>query len=236
MFVSSSAPLPTNSLAVGPPEIDMAARARDFMASRTGRERVYANTPTAASLWREGHGLAVDANQILQQSETSRQSILIGLELPQLLQDAMLMQEATLAQIQASAPVVTSLNASAATVSPGTTLETSQNGLMPAPAPVQTTGQLWGSGKLPQTGPGQRGIMGVTRGPVKHGHTNLQDLGPGCPASLVVGSPRGGYGPDWGDASASPEGAESPGLNPWIVIGAALAAIGIAGLAGKGRR
>jgi len=101
----------------------MAARARDFMASRTGRETVYANTPTAASLWREGHGLAVDASQILEQSETSRQSILIGLELPQPLQDAMLMQEATLAQIQASAPVVSSLNASAATVSPGTTLE-----------------------------------------------------------------------------------------------------------------
>src|SRR5208283_577023 len=139
-YLSSSAPLPQNSLM--PPPADQAAASnarllRDFLQSRHGRERLYSTIPTAASLWNLGPGLAVDANQMLGQSESARESVLIGLGLPQSL------QEPTLDEIAAAAPVVVSLNASDTTGG----LDATQTGLMPSPAPVQTYGGLWASAK-----------------------------------------------------------------------------------------
>jgi hypothetical protein len=182
-YVSSSSPLPTNSLVPGPPAIDEYKRYVDFMASRTGRERVYANMPTAASLWHLGPGLAVDASQRIGQSETARQAVLTGLGAPQPT------EELTLQQIQAGAPVVSSLNGS-----PGSNagLDTTTQGLMPAPAPVQTVGGLWASAKLPGggTGKGQRGRVSMHRG--GNGHSQIRStpaLGPACRALPATFTP-----------------------------------------------
>ena len=197
-FVSPSAPLPVNSGSPAPAVIDTAMVARIANASRTGRERVYANIPTAASFWDLGPGLAVDASQILPQSEQSRQAVLIGLS-PE---TVYISDEATLEKIQASAPVVSSL-----TGSPGDTggASTSESGLMPAPAPHQTFGHLWASAKLPGggTGYGQRGVIAnvVTR-PARGHFTATPALGPGCSLAYLKGS---GFArppaPPWGGAS-----------------------------------
>ena len=234
-YVSSSAPLPTNSLTPGPPVIDMQRIAKDFFDSRTGRERVYANIPTAASLWNLGHALAKDAENILNQSEQSREAVLIGVQ-PQEFQADQLGQTLTLEQIQASAPLVSSLNGAP---SSGAGLGASGSALMPVAAPDVTFG-VYGSTKG-NTGRGQRGVTGVVS---RRTHRqfpqrwNNQDLGPGCPAGGRSGSPQGAYGPDWGNASAVPPSASvlNSGVSSWMLVGAAFAAIGIASFAGKKRR
>ena|SRR5579872_2128820 len=81
-YFSSNAPLPQNSLDP-PPAWEVAqANARLYanaQASRTGRERVYADLPDVESFWGEGPGLAKDASQIIPASELARQSVLNGL-------------------------------------------------------------------------------------------------------------------------------------------------------------
>lgn len=185
-YMSSSAPLPQNSL-MPPPAAKVAASnariARDFLASRTGRERVYSTLPTAASFWGMGPGLAVDANQMIGQSETARQSVLIGLGLPANL------EEPTLDQITTAAPTVVSLNA------PDTTggIDQSQTGLMPAAAPSQTYGGLWASPKNADRGRGQRAVVSVVTRQgrdVRSGPLNLNAVGPGCPALSVRMAPQ----------------------------------------------
>jgi hypothetical protein len=124
-YVSSTAPLPQNSL--DPPSQSEQAASyhrlfRDHQASRTGRERVYANIPTAEQLYPVSLGLAVNAAGILNASENGRESILIGVSgLPSI------SQPETLAQVQAAAPVVVPMDSSlglpGATVMPATVSE-----------------------------------------------------------------------------------------------------------------
>ena len=231
-YVSSSAALPPNSAVAGPPVIDTAAVDAIFNASRTGRERVYANCPTAASLWDLGSGLAVDASQILGQSEQSRQAVLIGLAPA----ESALSAEPTLAEILASAPVVSSLNGSPGDVGGASP----ESGVMPAPAPHMTYGGLWASAKLPggRTGAGQLGVTTVvTTRPSKRNIKPTPNLGPGCtlPYTRFGGAPRPGA-PPWGDASLAWEpGPAGAGVSGWWWLIAA--GVGVALLAKKrGRR
>lgn len=254
-YVSSSAPLPTNSLTPQSGPINTDELARDAEISRSGRERVYANMPTAASFYCENPGLAVDANQRIGESEQSRQAILTGIGVP----NAML-PEPTLAQIQASAPRVSSLNGSPTS---GAGLDSSQAGLMPAPAPQEVLPGIFGSAKLPGggTGQGQRGVLGQLR----HGamRRNQSNLGPGCdrfpespnrmlldhpvppnaanplwPAPVVQMRSDGvnGYSPDWGGAFASgdsgagqPVAADNSTVWLWLLAGGALLGIAASG-------
>lgn len=232
-YVSSSAPLPTNSLTPGPSAVDMAQRWRDFQASQEGRERVYANIPTAASLWDVAPGLAVDASQILGQSEQARQSVLTGLELPTALQDAYSRQEQTLAEIQAQAPVVSSLNGNPS-VPAG--LDTTQASVVPAPAPQKTVGGLYGSAKLPSssTGKSQSEVTGLvtSRTNRKYPQVSPHDLGPGCMRGPLPQFASGSFGPDWGQSASLPSG-ERPEASSWIIVAAGAAAIFAAGFLGK---
>jgi len=177
-YMSSSAPLPQNSLMPPPADEVRASNARilqSFLASRTGRERLYANIPTAAELWEVSPGLAVDANQRLGESEYARQSILVGLGLPSDLSGA------SLAQVRSNAPQVVSLNG-AVTTAGG--LDTTQNGLMPAPAPVPTVGGLWASKQLPNestktwysTESKKRNLQGMA----SPQNVSFDNVGPGC--------------------------------------------------------
>ena len=178
MYVTSTDPLPQNSgMAVprGPLVASDARRGRAWLASRHGRERVYSTLPAAVELWAVSPGLAVDANQILGQSELARQSVLIGVGLPQPVgNDAAVSLPA--------APVVFSLNGSS-TGSTSTTLATTQNGTMPAPAPVQGAFGLWQSKR-------QNGASG------KHLTTpeSVQRPGRGFQGPQVIQSPNVGPG------------------------------------------
>ena len=194
-YMPSSAPLPQNSLMPPPQGQVNASNARlmrDFMASRTGRERVYSTIPTAASFFKEvSPALAVDAAQMLGQSESARQSVLIGLGLPSNLQDP------SLDQIVAAAPANVSLNA------PSTTggLDQTQSGSMPAAAPVQVIPGLWSSQVIPGlwsspnqngNGKGQRGVTGIGSRlqiggrPSKSENQSQFDSGPGCAPPLAL--------------------------------------------------
>ena len=186
-YLSSSAPLPQNSL-MPPPQAKVDASnarlMRDFMASRTGRQRLYSTIPTAASFFTEiTPGLAVDAAQMIGQSESARQSVLIGLGLPANL------QEPTLDQIVAAAPVNVSMNAPSTTGGPGQT----QTGTMPATAPVEVYPGLWGN--LPKPTPkrprGTTGVGGSYRSLGSSPSNGSQiDYGPGCQASMPPPTPR----------------------------------------------
>jgi hypothetical protein len=231
-YVSSSAPLPTNSLVPGPPVIDMQRVGANFQASREGRERVYANIPTAASIWNLGPGLAKDAQNILDQSEQARQAVLIGMELPQPLSDALIGQEISLAQIQASAPVVVSINGAPGG---GVGLDSSGAALMPAAAPQMVAG-VYGSAKA-DTGKGERGVVSRVSRRLHRPSTERwsgRDLGPGCAYGGGSSDSPPVAGPDWGDATAAPM-ASGGGVGPWAMVGFAFAAIGLASLV-KGRR
>ena len=190
MYVSPSEPLPQNSLMPLPTAVVNAANARklrDFWQSRTGRERVYSTIPTAESLWPISPALAVDAKQRLGQSESARQSVLIGLGLPNTLPDA------SLIEVQNAAPTVVSLNA------PTTTggLDSTQTGMMPSPAPIPTIGNLWGSAKRTggNTGNGQRGVTGLLTRNLVGGASGAgkwqgsADLGPGCSPPIPMPTP-----------------------------------------------
>lgn len=81
-YLSSNAPLPQNSLNSPPAWKVAEANARlyeNFMASRTGRERVYADLPGADSFWALGAGTAKDASVQIGASELARRSVLNGL-------------------------------------------------------------------------------------------------------------------------------------------------------------
>lgn len=187
-YVDASAPLPQNSaMPVPRAELEASDRRRmaAFMASRTGRERVYANLPTAAELWNVSHGLAADANQIIGQSEVSRQSVLIGMGLPYDLSDA---ATDSIDMVAAAAPVVVSLNGDNAVGSGAT-----QNGTMPAAAPVwDPSVGLYREG--PKTGANKRrnthfevkqqlAEMGIAQ------VSSTQSIGPGCRAVSAI--PKG---------------------------------------------
>lgn len=216
-FVSPSSPLPYNSAVPGPPVIDTDYVNMVANASRTGRERVYANVPTAASLFHLGGGLAVDANQILQQSEQSRQAVLIGLAPA----TSYLADDASLAEIQANAPVVSSLQGS-----PGDVATFSgESGLMPAPAPHLTYGGIWASPKLPGggTGSGQLGVNTIVTRPSKHFLKTTDKLGPGCTLTFTKGAGLRPPAPPWGDAGMlqmPTSGAMSGGGMVWLGLGA----------------
>lgn len=174
-YVSSSAPLPQNSLMPPPADEVAASNARilaNFEASRTGRERVYATLPTAAELWDVSSGLAVDANQRLGESEYARQSVLIGMGLPAELAGG------SLAEIQANAPQIVSLNGD----NSGGGLANTQNGTMPAPAPVQTIGNLWWSEQQwgNESTEHHRTVKQQLRGMLGTQVLPLHDIGPGC--------------------------------------------------------
>lgn len=132
-YLSSFAPLPQNSLDPVPPDKAAAwyqARMRDFMFSRTGRERVYSNIPTAESFFDQWPGLAVDAAQIIPQSETARESLLYGLSYSDSESDTL-----------SAAPVFTSLNGDPLSQDLGTSTDL----LVPNAAPVQLPNGLWDS-------------------------------------------------------------------------------------------
>ena len=181
-----------------------------------------------------GPGLAVDANQLLGQSEEARESVLTGLDIPPSLQP-----DPTLAEIQASAPIVSSLNGSPGS---GAGLDSSQNSVMPLPAPALVYGGLYASAKVPGSQNGQRGVSSLVtpRGQKQRRilSNSNQDLGPGACAGGGSSLPRGAYGPDWGQSSGSslPGSGDSVSASWWLV-GAALAGIGLVGFFGKkGRR
>lgn len=218
-FLPSSAPLPPNSVVPPGPVIDTAAVNREFMNSRVGRERVYANLPTAASLWCVSPGTAVDAAQIIPQSELSRQAVLIGFSVPDSLSD-----QTTLEQILANAPVVSSLN--------GTPQDTGsaswQSGNMPAPAPVLTIGDLWASGPLPPGTVSDYQQAGTTLTRPRSGKAaSTPVLGPACSFAAGVGRGMAGYAPQWGDASLSYQPQPNNQAAGWLWLGIA----GLVGLA-----
>ena len=185
-YLNSSAPLPQNALDPPPAAAVAAANRRifaTFLHSRLGRERVYATLPTAVSLWAVAPGLAVHAAQIIPQSEANREALLTGMALPSGL------AEPTLEELQAAAPTVVPLESSSG-------LDMTQQGLMPAPAPVPIIGGLWWSAQPPAGVQGQRGgyrAMKSGAGDVVWALERAQkspaaNAGPGCtfPPSLPV--------------------------------------------------
>ena len=210
-YLASSAPLPQNSLM--PPSADEVNRSnarllRDFMESRTGRERLYSTLPTPDQFWSEGPGLAVDANKIIGDSESARESILIGLGLPTNL------EQAALSDIAAAAPTVVSLNAPTTTSG----LSTTQSGLMPAAAPVPSVGKLWSApGASAGTGNRHTGRTGVKSSLRLGGGADLwdgNDPGPGCSASILVQAFPLPTIPAPAPAANPPAPASQPALRP----------------------
>ena len=225
-YFSSDAPLPQNSLDPPPAWKAAASDARKaffFNASRTGRERVYADLPSLDSFFQETPGLAVDAAQIVPASELARQSVLNGL-VPLGTQDNATALGATSPSGQpifGAPPVVLSLNA------PGGQTTASQDyfsstPIMPVAAPV----------------PSQYGFMDAPSANVPAKRKHLQTSEPG--ASLPCPPKRGfaGYAPPWSDAYAMVEGncpaaAGSTGF-PWVML--AIFAGGLIGLSYAGKK
>jgi len=176
--------------------------------SRTGRERVYANTPTAASLYALCPGLAVNANGVLQASELARQMVLNGIAPPQDMGAAdsvsntgvypELYAGGATGQAALESPTVIPLNAvGPVSLSPAVPLYPT----MPAAAPTQVGNLL-----LESPPPPMAGRMKAPRSYSPKG-------GPGCGLS--------GFAPAWGDAYALPAaplpGAGNVGL--WALAG-----------------
>ena len=227
-YLSSSAPLPQNSQ--DPPPAAEVARSnarllRNFNISREGRDRVYANVPTAASLWKLGPGLAADADYILKASETGRESVLIGVS-PDT--SAVSAGSPTLAQIQAGAPQVVSLNASTTPLALTTAAV-----VMPPAAPATVAGVYQGAG-------GQGLQLHPAPNPLTQIMAGLQKLvasGGGCrqPSSTVELGPGcgfSGYAPTWGSAqmamAAGNAGCGGASSGAWLYVGLAAAALGLA--------
>lgn len=250
-YVSSSAPLPQNST-MAPPAAEAAASQRrlwqDFEASRRGRERVYANLPTAADLYALSPGLAVDAQRILTQSETARQSVLNGLGLP-----ASLLPVA----IVVSAPTVVSLNAGEAvdgTMAPENVplstmpLAVGESALgLWQPANSQTTAAAGtnpefssyrtGTSIVMRQNVGERGSQNMTTSPASNfgGNSHNAEVVTGnCRNSSSTFGSGGGIAPAWGDAGGVPS--RSPGSRaaaPLAVAAVAMGAVFLIGLFGK---
>ncbi len=209
-YLSSSAPIPQNST-MPPPAWEgpalLARLQRNAEYSRTGRERVYANMPTAASLWALCPGLAVDANGVIQASELARQMVLNGIAPPQDMQAAStsntgvypdLYAGGATGQASLESPTVIPLNAAGPVSSaPATPLYPT----IPAAAPTQVGNLLIESPPAP---------MG---GRMKTARSYSPKGGPGCGLS--------GFAPAWGDAYALPAaplpGAGNVGL--WALAG-----------------
>ena len=137
MFLPNTAGLPQNSLDP-PTAAEVAAANRrlydNFQASRTGRERVYADLPAVETMWDEAPGLAKDASYIIPASELARRSVLNGLT-----PTADYTNSGT--ALSSSAPVIYSLNAPAtsqniATSSIPSSAVSPQQTVMPAVAPI----------------------------------------------------------------------------------------------------
>lgn len=208
-YVSPSSPLPMNSQAPYP-EWEMAAsEARlqeDRRISRTGRERVYANTPSAASLWNLSPGLAADANYILVASEKARESVLMGMGPVSV--DPLLMDPSNTALLAAedttvSVPVVISLNGNPET-SP-TALTTSEGVTMPAGAPQQIAGIWQGGTPKPEV---------MTR--LKQLAGRVSDLGP-TRCGLEPREPVQGAIPAWGGVNMPTDNGVG---SFWLLLGA----------------
>lgn len=200
-FLPTNAPLPQNSLDPPPAWEVAASNARlyqNFMASRTGRERVYANMPGVESFWAEGPGLAKDASYIIPASELARQSVLNGLT-PLNNSPAVSPQGLP---ISASPPQVLSLNAPA-------TSATIQTTTTPSIAVYPTTSTM------PQGAP----IPSV------YGYMNpgwTPDAG-----AYLSSDGMGQFSPPWSDAfnSVPPPVAAAPDPNiPWYILGIILLA------------
>lgn len=235
MYVSSSAPLPQNSASAPVPDEGMAARRlRDFMFSRLGRQRMYANLPTAESLAYLGLGLAADASQMIAASEGARQAILIGVgnssspsPLSTVVED--------LQQMIANAPTVISLNGSTAVAPAGgvsSPVTSIQTGLVNSAVMVPT---------MPQRAPVPLGGVYMNpaqpKGPVqpKQSLTRARLAPPGCGPS--------GYPPPWADAYVSGPQSQTSSYggalgwmqrNPLVAMGLALA--GLLALTAKPRQ
>lgn len=224
MFLPNNASLPQNSLNPPTAQEIQATNARlyqNFMASRTGRERVYSTLPTVESFWGEGAGLAKDASEIIPGSELARRSVLNGLSpLNGHSNAAATAATVTGTPVLATAPTVLSLNAPSHSLTMPTSsvpsnLVSPTQTIMPAAAPV----------------PGPYGYMNPPAIP------SMAALP--APASVqndgMVQSSCGlsGYAPPWSDAFATavaPQPATDPNM-PFYVLGAILlAAFGLSQL------
>ena len=224
MFLPNNASLPQNSL--NPPtaqeiQATNARLYRNFMASRTGRERVYSTLPTVESFWAEGPGLAVDANQIIPGSELARRSVLNGLSpLNGNSNAAATAATVTGTPVLATAPTVLSLNAPTNSLTMPTSNTPSAlvyptSTIMPEAAPI----------------PGPYGYMNPPQG--------MQTPSLPAPASVqndgTVQSSCGlsGYAPPWSDAFATavaPQPTSDPNM-PFFILGMVfLAAFGLSQL------
>ena len=224
-YFSSDAPLPQNSLDPPPAWKVAASNTRLYQnaqASRTGRERVYADLPDVESFLSEGAGLTVDAAYIIPASELARRSVLNGLS--PLGADS----NATAAgatsptgqPIYGQAPQVFSLNAPSAQAIGASPATSSQS--MPQAAPVPT----------------QYGYFKAAEGPalpVRKFPTVIQ------PGGELACQQRGvsGYAPPWSDAFAivagkCPSGSGGNKAMPWVVL--AILGAGLVGLTQAGKR
>ena len=235
-YMSSLAPLPQNGLDPLPAAEVAASNRRileNFRFSREGRERVYANLPTAESLYAEFPGLAVNAGRIIPQSELGRESVLNGLTYP------------AESPADLGGPEVVSLNAGSSH-----DMTTSGNTVIPNGAPTQLQNGLWFS-EQNDFSTSSHGMTTSKRPKFGASRSNQSFCknGPGCPPILPENSasavsypappgapnpvgpeplrlPRGiaGYGPQWGQVEVMP-GLVAPRVSSsawlWILGGAA---------------
>lgn len=232
-YFSSSAPLPQNSLM--PPPAGEAARsnarvARNAQFSSEGRERFYANMPTAESLASLGLGLPVSADENITASETARQAILIGVGTPD--------PTATLADTLGA--IVGQLDSDVQTIINSAPVNLALNGTQGVPPSASTSSTVSPSGlvtttpTMPQAAPVPFGGVYLDPAPairpkIVFAKIRARDPGGSCSINLPAG--RGGNSPAWGDAAVS-GGVSGGGL---ILAGILAGAVLLLGKAGRGR-
>lgn len=228
-YYLSTDPIPQNSLMPPPAAEGQAADARRlaiFMDSRTGRERVYANLPTAQDLGQISLPLAVNAQGMISASEVARQTVLNGVGE----QDSggVVSIAEDIASLIANAPQVLSLNGSSAiapaqantgAASPG---NTTVYPTMPVRAPNPGVGGGYWNPR-PAKGPQRSTPVNVKQ---------KQAAPPGCGLS--------GFSPAWGDAYAGypqSQPGQAQGNGGWWLV-AGLAGLGLYAMSQKkkGRR